>query len=38
MGELDFDLSRALKVKCDSAIGLPIYGYLLMFNGKIGNN
>ncbi len=31
MGDLHFDLSRSLKVKCESAIGLPIYGFLLMF-------
>ena len=32
LGDLDFDLSRSLKVKCAGAIGLPIYGFLLMFN------
>ncbi len=31
----DFDLSRSLKVKCEGAIGLPIYGFLLMFNSNI---
>ncbi len=30
--DLEFGLSRSLKVKCDSAIGLPIYAFLLMFN------
>ncbi len=25
MSDLDFDLSRSLKVKCDSIIRLPIY-------------
>ncbi len=34
----DFDLSRSLKVKCDGAIGLPIHGFLLMFNSNIGPN
>ncbi len=36
--DFDFDLSKSLKVKCDSAIGLPIYGFLLMFNNNIGPN
>ena len=36
--DLDFDLSRSLKVKCDGVIGLPIYGFLLMFNSNIGPN
>ncbi len=31
LSDLDFDLSRSLKVKCDSVIGLHIYGFLLMF-------
>ena len=26
----------SLKVKLNCAIGLPIYGFLLMFNGNIG--
>ncbi len=26
-----FDLSRSLKVKCDSVIGLPIHAFLLMY-------
>ncbi len=38
MSDLDFDLSRSLKVKCEGAIGLPIYGFLLMFNSNIGPN
>ncbi len=29
---LNFDLSESLKVKCDSAAELHIYGFLLMFN------
>ena len=32
---LDFDLSRSLKVKYDGAIGLPMYGFLLIFNSNI---
>ncbi len=36
--DLEFDLSRSLKVKSNDAIGLPIYGFLLMFNGNIGPN
>ena len=37
VSDLEFDLSRSLKVRCDSVIGLPIYMYafLLMFNGNI---
>ncbi len=38
MGDLDFDLSRSLKVKFDSAVGLPIKGFLLLFNSNIGPN
>ncbi len=34
----NFDLSMPLKVKCDGAIGLPIYDLLLVFNGKIWPN
>ena len=36
--DLYFDLLRSLKVKCDSAIGLPIYGFLLMVNRNIRPN
>ncbi len=35
LSDLDFDLSRSLKVKFNSAIGIPIYGLLLMFNSNI---
>ena len=28
LSDLDFDISRSLKVKCDGAIGLSIYGFL----------
>ncbi len=38
MGDLEFDLSRSLKVKWESAIGLPTYGFPLMFNSNIGPN
>ena len=38
LSDLDFDLSRSLKVKSDSGTGLPIYGFLLMFNSNIGSN
>ena len=38
LGDLYSDLSRSLKVKCDSAFGLPIYDSLLMFNSNIGPN
>ncbi len=29
--DLDFDLSRSLKVKCDGVIGLSLYGFLLIY-------
>ncbi len=35
LNDLDFDLSRPLKVKSIGAIRLPIYGFLLMFNCNI---
>ncbi len=35
MSDLEFDLSRPLKVKCDDAIGLSLYGFLLMFNSNM---
>ncbi len=38
VGDLEFGLSRSLKVKCDGAIELLIYGFLLMFNSSIGPN
>ncbi len=38
LSDLELDLTRSLKVKCDSAIGLPIYAFLLMFNGNIWPN
>ncbi len=38
MSDLEFDLSRLLKVKCDDVIGLSLYAYLLMFNSNIWPN
>ncbi len=38
LSDLDFDLSRSLKVKSDGVIGLPIYGFLLMVNSNIVPN
>ncbi len=35
---LNIDLSRSLKVKCESGIGLPIYDFLLVFNNNIRPN
>ena len=35
MGDIDFDLSRSLKVQY-GVIGLPLYGSLLMVNSNIG--
>ena len=32
----DFDSSRSLMVKSDGGVRLPIYDFLLMFNGRIG--
>ncbi len=31
LGDLDFSLLRSLKVKCDGVIGIPMYGFLLIF-------
>ncbi len=38
VGDVDFYPSRSLKVKCDGAIGLTIYGFLLMFNSTTGTD
>ncbi len=35
LSDFDFDLSRSLKVKRVSVIGLPIYGFLVVFNCNI---
>ena len=34
LSDLDFDLSRSLKVKSNGAVGLSIYEFLLMFNSN----
>ena len=36
--DLNFDLSRPLKVKSDDVIALATYGFLLMVKGNIGPN
>ena len=33
--DLEFHLSRSLKIKSNGVIGLPIYGFLLMFNCNV---
>ena len=33
--DLDFDLSKLLKVKCDRVMGLSIYGFPLLLNSNI---
>ena len=33
--DLEFDLSRSLKVKCEDFIGFSLYAFLLMFNSNI---
>ncbi len=38
VSDLDFDLSGALKAKCDGAIGLLLYDFLLAFNRNIWHN
>ncbi len=38
VSDLDFDLSRSLKVKCDSATGLPMYAFVFMSNSNTGPN
>ncbi len=35
LSDLEFDLSRSLKVICDHVIGLSIYAFLLMFNSNL---
>ncbi len=32
LSDLDFDLSRSPKIKCDGSIGLPVYDFLLGIN------
>ncbi len=36
--DLQFELSRPLKVICDDVIELPIYAFLLMFNSNLWPN
>ncbi len=38
LSDLDFDLSRSLKVKSGDVIGLAIYGFLLMVDSNIGSD
>ncbi len=38
LSDLEFDLSRSLKVICDDVIGLPTYAFLLMFNCNLWPN
>ena len=38
LSDLEFDLSRSLKVICDDVIGLLIYAFLLMFNSNLWPN
>ena len=38
LSDLEFDLSRSLKVKYDDVIGLSLYAFLLMFNSNMWPN
>ena len=38
MGDLEFDLSRSLKVKFNGAVRLPIYDFLLVSNNNYMSN
>ena len=38
MGDLEFDLSRSLKVKYNGAVRPPIYDFLLVSNGNCMSN
>ncbi len=38
LSDLDFNLSRSLKVKCNRTNGLPIYASVLMFNSNMWPN
>ena len=38
LSDLGFDFSRSLKVKCNGAIGLSIYDFLLVFNSNARAN
>ena len=37
LSDLEFDLSRSLKVKSDGAVELPAYDFLLVFCSNINN-
>ncbi len=38
LSDLEFHLSRSLKVICDDVVGFPIYAFLLMFNSNLWPN
>ena len=38
MGDLEFDLSKSLKVKSNGAVRLPIYDFLLVSNSNYMSN
>ncbi len=38
MGDLEFDLSRSLKVKSNGAVRFPIYDFLLVSNSNYMSN
>ena len=38
MSDLEFDLSRLLKAKCQGVIGLSEHDFLLMSNSNTGRN
>ncbi len=38
LSDVEFRLSRSLKVTCDGAVRLPKYGFLLVFNSNIRPN
>ncbi len=38
LDDLDFDLSRLLRVRSDGVNGLTIYAFLLIINSNIGPN
>ena len=34
VSDLEFDLSKSIKAKCDGGIGLPIYDFWVVFNSN----
>ena len=38
MSDFEFDLWRSLKFKCDDAIGLSLFAFILMFNSNMWPN